>query len=78
MQDNKTPLGFVTQTVLPSSAVAGTLVYGSPAIMNGIRTSIFNPSAILPAAKNLVKEGIKGGIGATAVNAVSKATTGKT
>ena len=78
MQDNKTPLGFVTQTVLPPAAVAGTLVYGGPAIMNGVRTSIFNPSTILSAAKNLVKEGIKGGVGATAVNAVSKATTGKT
>ena len=78
MQNNKTPLGFVTQTVLPSAAVSGTLVYGWPAIMNGICTSIFNPSTILPAVKNLVKEGIKGGVGATAVNAVSKATTGKT
>lgn len=78
MQDNKTPLGYITQTVLPSTAVAGTLVYGSPAIMNGIRTAVSNPSTILPAVKTFVKEGIKGGVGATALNAVSKATTGKT
>ena len=78
MRDNKTPLGYVTQTVLPSAAVAGTLVYGGPAIINGIRTAASNPSTILPAAKTLVKEGIKGAAGATVVNATSKATTGKT
>ena len=78
MQDNKTPLGYVTQTVLPAAAVAGTLVYGGPAVINGIRTAVTNPSTILPAAKTFVKEGIKGLAGATAVNAASKATTGKT
>ena len=78
MQDNKTPLGYVTQTVLPSAAVAGALVYGGPTIINGIRTAVSNPSTILPATKALVKEGIKGVAGATAVNAASKATTGKT
>lgn len=78
MQDNKTPLGYVTQTVLPSAAVAGALVYGGPTIINGIRTAASNPSTILPATKTLVKEGIKGVAGATAVNAASKATTGKT
>ena len=78
MQDNKTPLGYVTQTVLPSAAVAGSIVYGGPAIINGIRTTVSNPSTILPAAKTLVKEGIKGTIGATAVNTASKVTTGKT
>ena len=78
MQDNKTPLGYVTQTVLPSAAVAGSIVYGGPAIINGIRTAVSNPSTILPATKTLVKEGIKGTIGATAVNTASKATTGKT
>lgn len=78
MRDNKTPLGYITQTVLPSAAVAGTLVYGGPAIINGIRTAVSNPSTILPAAKTLVKEGVKGAAGATVVNATSKATTGKT
>ena len=78
MQDNKTPLGYITQTVLPSAAVAGALVYGGPTIINGIRTAASNPSTILPATKTLVKEGIKGVAGATAVNAASKATTGKT
>lgn len=78
MRNNKTPLGYVTQTVLPSAAVAGTLVYGGPAIINGIRTAASNPSTILPAAKTLVKEGVKGAAGATVVNATSKATTGKT
>ena len=78
MQDNKTPLGYITQTVLPSTAVAGTLVYGAPAIIQGIRTAITNPSTILPALKKTTKEGVKGIIGATAVNAASKATTGKT
>lgn len=78
MQDNKTPLGYVTQTVLPSAAVAGSIVYGFPAVANGIRTAVSNPSTILPAAKTLIKEGIKGVAGAAAVNATSKATTGKT
>lgn len=78
MKDNKTPLGYVTQTVLPSAAVAGTLVYGGPAIVNSIRTAVSNPSTILPVTKTLVKEGIKGTVGATAVNTASKATTGKT
>lgn len=78
MQDNKTPLGYVTQTVLPSATVASSIVYGGPAIVNGIRTAVSNPSTILPAAKTLAKEGIKGMAGATAVNAASKATTGKT
>ena len=78
MRDNKTPLGYVTQTVLPSAAVAGTLVYGGPTIINGIRTAVSNPSTILPAAKTLLKEGVKGAAGATVVNATSKATTGKT
>lgn len=75
MKNNKTPLGYITQTVLPSAAVAGTLVYGGPAIVNGIRTAVSNPST---ATKTLVKEGIKGGVGAVALNAASKATTGKT
>lgn len=78
MQNNKTPLGYVTQTVLPSAAVAGSIIYGFPAVVNGIRTAVSNPSTILPATKTLVKEGIKGVAGATAVNAASKATTGKT
>ena len=64
--------------MLPSAAVAGALVYGGPTIINGIRTAASNPSTILPATKTLVKEGIKGVAGATAVNAASKATTGKT
>ena len=64
--------------MLPSAAVAGALVYGGPTIINGIRTAVSNPSTILPATKTLVKEGIKGVAGATAVNAASKATTGKT
>ena len=78
MQDNKTPLGYITQTVLPSAAVASSIVYGGPAIINGIRTAVSNSSTILPAAKTLAKEGVKGIAGATAVNAASKATTGKT
>ena len=78
MQNNKTPLGYVTQTVLPSAAVAGSIVYGFPAVVNGIRTAVSNPSTILPATKIFTKEAIKGTIGATAVNTASKATTGKT
>lgn len=78
MQNNQTPLGYITQTVLPSAAIAGALVYGGPTIVNGVRTAVSNPSSILPAAKTLVKEGVKGIAGATAVNAASKATTGKT
>lgn len=78
MQNNKTPLGYVTQTVLPSAAVAGSIIYGFPAVVNGIRTAVSNPSTILPATKIFTKEAIKGTIGAAAVNATSKATTGKT
>ena len=78
MHDNRTPLGYVTQTVLPSAAIAGTLVYGTPAIIQGIRTAVADPSTILPALKVATKEGAKGAIGATAVNATSKVTTGKT
>ena len=78
MKDNKTPLGYITQTILPTAAVASSIVYGGPAIVNGVRTAISNPSAILPATKTLVKEGIKGIAGAAALNAASKATTGKT
>lgn len=78
MQDNKTPLGYITQTVLPSAAVAEALVYGGPAIVNGIRTTVSSPSTILPAAKTLVKEGVKGAVGVTVADAASKATTGKT
>lgn len=75
MKNNKTPLGYITQTILPSAAVAGSIVYGGPAIINGIRTAVSNPST---ATKTLVKEGIKGIAGAAALNAASKATTGKT
>ena len=78
MQNNKTPLGYITQTVLPSAAVAEALVYGGPAIVNGIRTTVSSPSTILPAAKTLVKEGVKGAVGVTVADAASKATTGKT
>ena len=78
MQDNKTPLGYITQTVLPSATVAEALVYGGPTIVNGIRTTVSSPSTILPAAKTLVKEGVKGTVGATVADAASKATTGKT
>ena len=87
MQNHKTPLGFITQNVLPAAAVSGAVVYGGPAIAkgfstaaiaNGIRTAISKPSTILHATKPLVKEGVKGAAGATAVNLFSKATTGKT
>ena len=78
MHDNKTPLGYITQTVLPAAATATATVYGAPYIANGVRTAVANPSTILPAVKTLVKEGVKGVAGATAVNAASKATTGKT
>lgn len=78
MQDNKTPLGYITQTILPSAAVSGVLLYGTPAITQGIRTAIANPSTVFPALKTATKEGVKGAIGATVVNAASKATTGKT
>lgn len=59
MQDNKTSLGYITQTVLPSAAVASSIVYGGPAVVNGSRAAVSNPSSMLPAAKTLVKKELK-------------------
>ena len=78
MKDNKTPLGYITQTVLPAAAVAGSIVYGGPALVQGVKTAVTNPSTVLSALKTFGKETVKGIAGATAVNTASKVTTGKT
>lgn len=100
MSNNRTPLGYVTQTVLPTGAVAAAVTYGAPVlynavtkgapfIYNGIRTAASNPATIKPAlqtgvqtglklGKQLGKELVKGVVGMGAVNAATKATTGKT
>lgn len=75
MQNNKTPLGYITQTILPAAAVASTLVYGGPAIASGTKAVISNP---MSAMATLGKEATKGIAGAGVVNSISKATTGKT
>lgn len=78
MKDNKTPLGYITQTVLPAATTSAAIVYGGPAVVKGIGTVVANPLTIRHAIKPLVKEGVKGFAGATAINLASKATTGKT
>ena len=75
MKDNKTPLGYITQTILPAAAVASTLVYGGPAVASGTKAVISNP---MSAMTTLGKEVTKGIAGAGVVNSISKATTGKT
>ena len=78
MKDNKTPLGYITQTVLPAAAVSSTIVYGGPALVQGVKTAVTNPSTVLSALKTFGKETVKGIAGATAVNVASEVTTGKT
>lgn len=77
MKDNKTPLGYLTQTVLPAAAVSSAIVYGGPGL-KGIGAAVLNPITRRYAVESLVREGAKGFAGATAVNLASKATTGKT
>lgn len=77
MKNNKTPLGYITQTVLPAAAVSGAIVYGGPGL-KGIGAAVLNPITRRYAVESLVREGAKGFAGATAVNLASKATTGKT
>lgn len=66
MSNNRTPLGYVTQTVLPTSAVAAAVTYGAPVlynavtkgapfIYNGIRTAASNTAAIKPALQTGVQ-----------------------
>ena len=78
MKNNKTPLGYITQTVLPAAAVSSTIVYGGPALVQGVKTAVTNPSTVLSALKTFGKETVKGIAGATAVNVASEVTTGKT
>lgn len=70
MSNNKTPLGYVTQTVLPAGAVAAAVTYGAPVlynavakgapfIYNGIRTAASNPATIKPALKTGTKAGLQ-------------------
>lgn len=75
MKNNKTPLGYITQTVLPAAAVSSTIVYGGPAVASGTKAVISNP---MSAMATLGKEVTKGIAGAGIVNSISKATTGKT
>ena len=70
MKDNKTPLGYVVQTVAPAAAVAAATVYGAPYLVNGvtkgapllwngIRTAVTNPSTIMPAIKTGANAGLQ-------------------
>lgn len=69
MQDNKTPLGYVTQTVAPAAATAAALVYGTPVVVNGVtkgapllyngvRTAVTNPATIKPALQTGIQTGL--------------------
>lgn len=59
MNDNRTPLGYVTQTVLPAAATAAAIVYGGVplfrAVGQGIKTTATNPKTVLQVAKTLPK-----------------------
>lgn len=59
MNDNRTPLGYVTQTVLPTAATAAAIVYGGVplfrAVGQGIKTTATNPKTVLQVAKTLPK-----------------------
>ena len=59
MNDNRTPLGYVTQTVLPSATTAAAIVYGGVplfrAVSQGIKTAATNPKTVLQVAKTLPK-----------------------
>lgn len=70
MSNNRTPLGYVTQTVLPTGAVAAAVTYGAPVlynavtkgapfIYNGIRTVASNPATIKPALQTGVQTGLR-------------------
>lgn len=70
MSNNRTPLGYVTQTVLPTGAVAAAVTYGAPVlynavtkgapiIYNGIRTAASNPATIKPALQTGVQTGLR-------------------
>lgn len=70
MSNNKTPLGYVTQTVLPAGAVAAAVTYGAPVlynavtkgapfIYNGVRTAASNPVTITPALKTGAQAGLQ-------------------
>lgn len=70
MSNNRTPLGYVTQTVLPTGAVAAAVTYGTPVlyntvtkgapfIYNGIRTAASNPATIKPALQTGVQTGLR-------------------
>ena len=70
ISNNRTPLGYVTQTVLPTGAVAAAVTYGAPVlynavtkgapfIYNGIRTAASNPATIKPALQTGVQTGLR-------------------
>lgn len=59
MNDNTTPLGYITQTVAPAAATAGAIVYGGVPLLNaighGIKAAVTNPQAALQTVKALPK-----------------------
>lgn len=59
MNDNSTPLGYITQTVAPAAATAGAIVYGGVPLLNatghGIKAAVTNPQAALQTVKALPK-----------------------
>ena len=59
MNDNSTPLGYITQTVAPAAATAGAIVYGGVPLLNatghGIKAAVTNPQVALQTVKALPK-----------------------
>ena len=59
MNDNSTPLGYVTQTVLPTAVTAAGIVYGGVPLFRafgqGIKTAVTNPKTVLQVTKTLPK-----------------------
>ena len=59
MNDNSTPLGYITQTVAPAAATAGAIVYGGVPLLKatgqGIKAAVTNPQAALQTVKALPK-----------------------
>lgn len=94
MQHNNTPLGYIAQTVAPTAAVSGAMVYGGSSLLRGgkyikdIITTPFSKQLLVDNIKNTITnpntykeiaKSIGSGIaGGTAVNAVSELATGKT
>lgn len=71
------PLGYTIQNIIPTGAVAAAIT-SFPLVTSAIKVASRNPKTLITGAKNLAKNAVSGLIGMEAVNATSKAATGKT